>query len=197
MSFIPAGLWNVPNALSLLRLALAPVLLVLAWQQEHSVFLAALIISLVTDIADGKIARWLGQTSELGARLDSWADFATYMSVPLCAHWLRPQLVISEAPWFWAVLASYALPVAVGFFRFGALTSYHTRGAVIAAYLLGGAAVVLFADGPLWPLRVAVVVLVVAELEEIAITLTLRRPVTNVRTLGHARRLRREQAVAP
>lgn len=186
--------WNIPNFLSVSRLVAAPVLLLLAWQHMDRAFLYVLSASLVTDILDGKIARWLGQTSEFGARLDSWADLATYTSVPICATWLRPDLIVTEAPFFWAMVAAYAVPVAIGFAKFGSLTSYHTRGAVVSAYLLGGSAVVLFADGPVWPFRVAAAVLVLAELEEIAITLALLRPATNVKNLRRALALRVEQA---
>jgi hypothetical protein len=49
---------------------------------------------------------------------------------------------------------------------------------------------VLFAGGPALPFRIAACVLVLAELEEIAITATLREWRANVPTLWHARRLR-------
>ena len=64
--------WTLPNALSALRIVLAPVLLALAWTRHEHWFLAVLLISLVSDILDGKLARWLNQCSEWGARLDSW-----------------------------------------------------------------------------------------------------------------------------
>jgi CDP-diacylglycerol--glycerol-3-phosphate 3-phosphatidyltransferase len=185
--------WTAANAVTLSRLALAPVLLLLAYLGLPRAFVAALAVSLATDIADGKLARRLGQASRRGARLDSWADLATYASVPLCAYWLRPDLVHTEALTFWTIVAAFAVPIAYGFAKFGRLTSYHTRGAVIAAYALGGAALVLFAGGPVWPLRVAAAVLVAAELEEIAITAVLPRPVAMVRSLAVALRLRGEE----
>jgi CDP-diacylglycerol--glycerol-3-phosphate 3-phosphatidyltransferase len=66
----------------------------------------------------------------------------------------------------------------------------------VSAYLLGTAAVVLFAHGPHWPFRVAVVVLMVAELEEIAITLVLPEPRSGVRSLGKALEIRRGSKAA-
>ena len=44
---------------------------VLARAGESRSFLALFCVSLITDIADGKLARWLGQASEKGVRLDS------------------------------------------------------------------------------------------------------------------------------
>ena len=91
------ALWTPPNLITLSRLFLAPVLLVLAYAGESTAFLALFCASLVTDIVDGKLARWLGQASEFGARLDSWADFATYTTVPVCAYWLKPEIVLIPA----------------------------------------------------------------------------------------------------
>src|SRR6266436_1619504 len=65
---------TIANGLSVLRIGLAPVLLVLASGGAAHAFTACLALALFTDIADGKIARWLAQTSPLGARLDSRGD---------------------------------------------------------------------------------------------------------------------------
>jgi len=167
----------------------------LAYQEQHAAFLLTLFVSLASDVLDGRLARWLNQSSEFGARLDSWGDFATYTSVPLCAIWLRPDLVASEAPFFWSAVAAYVLPVMFGFWKFGMLTSYHTRGAVISAYLIGISVLIVFAGGPTWPFRLAVLVLVLAELEEVAISAILPSAQTGVPGLGSAIMLRREVLV--
>lgn len=108
------------------------------------------------------------------------------MTVPICAAWLRPDVMQTDALTFWAIVAAYTLPVLYGALKFGTLTSYHTRGAVISAYALGIAAVILFAGGPVWPLRLAALILVCAELEEMAITTVLRAPQSNIKHLGVA-----------
>src|SRR5262249_17525816 len=59
--------WTAPNLVTLSRLALVPVLLVLARAGASRAFLALFCASLITDIVDGKLARWLGQASEKGA----------------------------------------------------------------------------------------------------------------------------------
>ena len=99
-----------------------------------------------------------------GAVLDSWADLATYASLPPSAWWLRPGFVRAEAIFLLVAVASYVAPVAIGFLRYGRLTSYHTRGAKLAAYLGGASALVVFAGGPALPFRLATAVLVLAEL---------------------------------
>jgi CDP-diacylglycerol--glycerol-3-phosphate 3-phosphatidyltransferase len=84
----PEPLVTIPNALSALRLVLAPVLLWLAWTGQHTAFLVTLSASLLSDLVDGWLARRFGQATQLGTLLDSWGDLVTYTSVPLCAWWL-------------------------------------------------------------------------------------------------------------
>ncbi len=188
---------GLPNALSALRLALAPVLLALAWSGAPRAFVGCLALSLATDVVDGKIARRTGQASERGAVLDSWADLATYASLPPSAWWLRPGFVRAEAVFLLVAVASYVAPVAIGFLRYGRLTSYHTRGAKLAAYLGGASALVVFAGGPALPFRLATPVLVLAELEEIAITAVLPAWHANVPSLAQALALRSTLAARP
>jgi phosphatidylglycerophosphate synthase len=181
---------NIANLVTACRIALAPILLLLAWNGMEHLFLVCLVVALVSDIVDGQLARRLNLASELGARLDSWADLLTYCSVPLATYWLRPDLVSTLRVPFVAAVVSYAIPVIIGFLRFRSLTSYHTLMARISAYLLGAAVIVLFAHGPTLPFRIAVCVLVLAELEEIAITLVLPAARANVRSLRKALEIR-------
>lgn len=66
--------WNIPNALSISRLALAAV----AWGLiARSLFTAALVvfsIAAITDALDGFIARLLKQESDIGRQLDPLVD---------------------------------------------------------------------------------------------------------------------------
>ena len=174
---------NVADLLSALRLGLAPVLLALAWTGCGEAFVACLAVSLATDIADGQIARRLGRASLRGAVLDSRADLATYMSLPLAAWWLRPDFVRAERMWLAVAVASYVVPVAIGYAKFGRLTSYHTRLARLSAYAGGASLLVVFAGGPALPFRISTALLVVAEIEEIAITAVLPAWRANVRSL--------------
>lgn len=185
-------LWTVPNLVTLSRLFMVPALIALAHAGAANVFLALLIISALTDAVDGKLARWLGQSSEFGARLDSWADFATYSTLPLCTYWLRPEVVRDEAPYFWLIVFSFVVPKLYGFLKFGKLTSYHTRGTHLIAYVVWIATVLMFAGVSIWPFRLAAFFILIPKLEELAITTVLPRPVTMVRSLPRALEIRRE-----
>jgi CDP-diacylglycerol--glycerol-3-phosphate 3-phosphatidyltransferase len=185
------SLCTIPNALSGFRLASVPVLLALAWGDYGKVFLVLLVCALLTDIADGYLARRLHQKSELGARLI--VDFALYISIPLSAWWLWPELIVREAPYVTVVLASLVLPILIGFAKFQRLTSYHTWGAKLSAVLMGCSTLLLFAGGPAYPFHFSVAVLVVTQIEEIAITLVLPIWRSNVPSLVHALRNAREE----
>jgi CDP-diacylglycerol--glycerol-3-phosphate 3-phosphatidyltransferase len=68
---------TVPTMLTLLRIALVPVLVVFFYLPYHWSNMACVVIfvlAAITDIADGVIARKTGQTSRFGAFLDPVAD---------------------------------------------------------------------------------------------------------------------------
>ena len=181
---------NVPNLLSAVRIALAPILLALGWEGAARAFVIVLGVALATDIVDGKVARALGQTSELGARLDSAGDLLLFLVVPICGFWLRPDFVRAELAWFLTAVAAAVVPNIAGVCRYGRTTSYHTRGAKLSAYLLGASVFVVFADGPAWPFRLATAAFVLAEIEELAITSVLTEWRANVPSLRDALALR-------
>jgi CDP-diacylglycerol--glycerol-3-phosphate 3-phosphatidyltransferase len=188
-------LLTIPNALSALRLVLAPVLIWLAWTGQHTAFLVTLSVSLLSDLSDGWFARRFDQATHLGTLLDSYGDFATYMTVPLCAWWLWPDLIRREAWYAAAIVAAYVFPIVLGYLKYGRLTAYHTYGAKLSAVVVGASALALFAGGPPLPFRIATWVLVLAELEEIAITTILPEWRANVPSILHARRLLKSEAL--
>ena len=69
--------YNIPNLLTLLRIALIPVFVVLFYLPYDWIHLATTLVfalAAVTDWFDGYLARRLGQTSAFGAFLDPVAD---------------------------------------------------------------------------------------------------------------------------
>ncbi|MGH6636654.1 MAG: CDP-alcohol phosphatidyltransferase family protein [Gammaproteobacteria bacterium] len=177
---------QLANSITGLRFVCAPVLLWLAWNGYALSFLALLGTVFMTDAADGFIARKFRLESELGAKLDSAADWVIYSVIPIAAWWLWPELVKRELFFVALVIVSYTVPVAWGLIKFGVFTSYHTRSVKLAAGLMGLTVILFFAGGPAWPFRVAAVMCVIAALEEIAITAVLRKQKRNIPSLWHA-----------
>ena len=81
---------TIPNILSISRLILIPAMVIPAYYIDSEpdarlIFLIMFIIIGVTDKLDGTLARYLNQTTALGAKLDTIADMVFY---PLIALWL-------------------------------------------------------------------------------------------------------------
>ncbi len=86
---LPNRVWTLPNALSVLRLLGVPVFLWLLLGPEADGWaVAVLMLSGFSDWLDGKLARWLDQSSKLGALLDPAAD-RLYIVCTLVALALR------------------------------------------------------------------------------------------------------------
>ena len=181
---------RIPNGLSLLRLGLAPVLLLLAWLGQADAFLAVLITAFATDAADGFLARRLGVASERGAWLDSRADLVTWCALVPSVWLLRPDFVEAELGWISLAATGLVAACVVAFVKFGRLPSYHTWGAKLAAITLAGALIAVLAGAPAWPLQLATGIAFLSQVEEIAISFVLERPLTDVPSVWHAAKLR-------
>jgi len=68
--------FNLPNVITLLRLAAVPVVAWLILQQRWDAACWLFLAAAVSDGIDGMLARWLNQLTQLGAALDSIADKA-------------------------------------------------------------------------------------------------------------------------
>jgi cardiolipin synthase len=102
------GWLTVPNLLSVLRLAGVPLFLWLLLGPEADLWaFAVLAASGVSDWLDGKLARWLDQTSPLGALLDPVAD-RLYIFATLAGFVARAII-----PW-WAAAALLGRDLLVG-----------------------------------------------------------------------------------
>lgn len=176
---------NIPNILSSFRLIIAPVLVLIAWQGKSSLFLSVLALSLLSDAFDGFIARRFRITSKIGAKLDSWGDFITYLTVALCAWKLWPEVLQREAFFVAAGISLYMLPIIAGFIKFKRLPCYHTWGAKAQAVLMCIAIYVLLITGIARPFQFAVILQLFVSLEEIAITLWLKERRQNIPSFWH------------
>jgi CDP-diacylglycerol--glycerol-3-phosphate 3-phosphatidyltransferase len=106
---LPERIWTLPNALSVLRLLGVPLFLWLLLGPEADGWaVVVLMLSGVTDWADGALARRLGQYSRLGALLDPAAD-RLYIVATLIAFVLRDVVPF----WVVAVLVGRELVLGV------------------------------------------------------------------------------------
>lgn len=177
---------NIPNSLSLFRILAAPFLLLCGWLEMPTLFFVLFGLMLLSDVLDGFIARMLDQCSEEGARLDSYGDILTYLSTPLAAYWLWPELIKAEFYYMIAAIIIFILPAFFAFAKFGKLASYHTWITKISAVLMSAGVVMLLGFEKPLLFHIAIYFLVLEMLENIAITIILPKPKSNIPSLWHA-----------
>jgi len=90
--------FNLPNVITLLRLAAVPVVGWLILQQRWDAACWLFLAAAVSDAIDGLLARWLKQMTQLGAALDSVADKALGLVTLV-------MLTLEEAVPMWVTLA--------------------------------------------------------------------------------------------
>ena len=138
---------NVPNAISFYRLAMFPVILVLAVLGVEKWFVILFCINLVSDIIDGFLARKLNLVTRFGAALDNLADMGTYVLALLGLFLFKWDDIKPHAWLLYLFLAIFAISYLVAFIRFGKIPGLHLYGGVIAGYLQGLFFFVLFVWG--------------------------------------------------
>ena len=124
---------TIPNILSISRLVLIPAMLIPSFligdeTLARKVFLIMFILIGVTDKLDGTLARYLNQTSSLGAKLDTMADMVFY---PFIALWLyRFESTVVGEWWIlvYILLGLFFLKMILGKVKFGEIPSFHTIG---------------------------------------------------------------------
>jgi CDP-diacylglycerol--glycerol-3-phosphate 3-phosphatidyltransferase/cardiolipin synthase len=97
--------WNLPNALTWLRILMIPAIIILFYALPYPwadpAACAAFALAGITDSLDGYYARKLGQTSRLGAFLDPVADKLIVAAALI--------LIVSRDPRWFLVLASIVI----------------------------------------------------------------------------------------
>jgi CDP-diacylglycerol--glycerol-3-phosphate 3-phosphatidyltransferase len=185
-------LLTIPNVLTVIRLLGSLGLVGLALAQESGLFLTLFLVLGLTDWVDGQLAVWLDQCTTLGARLDSIADVTMYTALVYGAVVLKGEDLQGEWPYIVAALGSYPATVVAAQLKFRRHPSYHTRAAKTSGVLIWLAAIALFTNWSLWPLRIALWAVVLTNVEMLLITLALRRWQADVPSVLHAWRAARE-----
>jgi CDP-diacylglycerol--glycerol-3-phosphate 3-phosphatidyltransferase len=192
-----AKLVNLPNALTVLRLAVVPVFAVLLLQDHGSDdagrYWATLVFTLaiITDRYDGMIARRTGQVTEFGKLADPIADKA------LTGTALVGLSVLGLLPW-WVTLVILVREVGVTLLRFwvirhGVIASSRggklktvVQALAIGLYLLPLTG--LLASARWWVMAFALLLTVITGIDYVYRALTLRRTSARAMRAAAARR---------
>lgn len=134
-------IFTIPNVLSLLRLAMVPVVVVLLLLEFDVAAVVVFVLAAVTDFLDGQIARRTRPT-RLGKILDPVADRVMLSSsaVVLAFRDLLPV-------WAVAILVGRDLLALAGGLVFGGRVSVNPVGKAATAVLMAAVALVIFSPG--------------------------------------------------
>jgi phosphatidylglycerophosphate synthase len=183
---------RLPLLLTLLRALLAPLLVWLALDRPSPVaFGVCLTAAFLSDVSDGIVARRLGVATPNLRRLDSFADSLFYLAAVFAVWHLDPEAILNRTL---ALLALATLEIgryALDWVKFGREASYHMWSSKlwgIALFACFFDLLVLGHDGIV--VDVAICLGIAADLEGMAISLTLKRWQSDVPSLFHAIRIR-------
>ncbi len=165
---------HTPNVISIARLCATAVLLFAAQRHDIELFKWLLLACLLSDIADGLIARAFHITSKLGAALDSAADMLT-MLIGLYGVFVFQRAFVEEHSTGVQVIAVfYFAEIIAALIRYGKLSSFHTLLDRIAAYAGGIFAMSLFLWGYQdWLFQLTVLIYVASLTEELILIFIL------------------------
>ncbi|MET9293575.1 CDP-diacylglycerol--glycerol-3-phosphate 3-phosphatidyltransferase [Streptomyces sp. NPDC003077] len=179
-----AGLWNIANVLTMVRLLLVPAFVLLLMHGDgydpmwRSFAWAAFAIAMITDVFDGHLARQYNLVTDFGKIADPIADKAIMASGLICLS------VLDDLPW-WVTAVILFRELGITLMRFwvikhGVIPA--SRGGKIKTLAQGTAVgmYVLALNGALatfrwWVMAVAVVLTVVTGLDYVRQAVVLRR----------------------
>jgi cardiolipin synthase (CMP-forming) len=131
------SLFSIPNILSFYRILTFPLVLYFALTERELVFFILLVISLITDVLDGYLARRLKLETEFGAKLDALADIGMYILAIIGVICFKGEELKPYLPSFYTFLGVFILPKIIAFARFRSFPSLHLYTSKIGGYLQG------------------------------------------------------------
>jgi phosphatidylglycerophosphate synthase len=139
---------TIPNRITLVRIALIPILWTLFFLRMPLFIGIGLIVAYVTDKLDGFLARLLNQKSKLGDQLDSFADHLLFPSIVFWLVILRPAVYRNNRILGLVTLCAYLITIAIGLIRSGRFGGVHLLFAKLLGLVGYAFAVVTLLLGP-------------------------------------------------
>ncbi len=125
----------IPNALTLMALCSGLTAIRFCLQERWEVAVVAVLVAMLLDGLDGRIARLMGATSELGAQLDSLSDVIAFGVTPALMIFLW---TLSDAGGIgWAACLVYAACCALRLARFNTALGEETPTPLASRYFVG------------------------------------------------------------
>lgn len=175
---------TIPNLISFYRLLVFPLILYFAIAGKETLFAAFLVINLLSDAIDGFIARRFKMETELGARLDSFADNLTYVLVFIGIFVFKLEDFMPHIVSLLIFIGSLLFTVFFSLLRFRKFPSFHLYITKIGGYIQGAFFICLFTIGFVTPFYYFVICWgILGAIEHIAIQLSITEMRSNVKGL--------------
>lgn len=191
----------LPNLITLLALCAGVTAIRMGVEGRYELAVAAIILAIVLDALDGRIARLLKGTSRFGAELDSLADFVNFGVAPAMLIYLWSLHALRSLGWI--VALGLAICCALRLARFNVALDEADRPSFMVNYFTGvpapaGAGLALL---PMYlsflglvPNGAAAAPFILPYIAGIAILMVSQLPTFSGKTLG--RRVRRDMVLA-
>ncbi|GAB4224152.1 MAG: CDP-diacylglycerol--serine O-phosphatidyltransferase [Kiloniellaceae bacterium] len=125
----------IPNALTLMALCSGLTAIRFCLQERWEAAVVAVLVAMLLDGLDGRIARLMGSTSELGAQLDSLSDVIAFGVTPAVMIYLW---TLSDAGGIgWAACLVYAACCALRLARFNTALGEEAPTPLASRYFVG------------------------------------------------------------
>lgn len=178
------GILTVPNMLGFYRLLMFPLILWFAISGRESLFAVFFVINLLTDVADGIIARRFNMESEFGARLDSFADNFNYILAFIGIYLFKLDDFMPHLTSFLIFIGFLLLTIVVALLKFGRLPSFHLYMTKIGGYIQGAFFICLFTIGFITPFFYFMIIWgILGAIEHIVIQMVIPEMRSNVKGL--------------
>lgn len=175
---------NIAECLAMWRVVSFPIILVLIVLDARNLTAWCYMIFFSTDILDGVFAKLFNMESERRARLDTLGDVLYLLTgtfgyyVFETAHFRESLLLIA------LVFGAYLLQLGLSMHKWGTPSTYHTWLAKITAFVQVTFLVSTLFFAPYWLLfYLTIGISLLDALEDIAITLLLRKRISHIRGL--------------
>lgn len=177
-------LLTIPNLITLYRLVIDPVILWFIIADKEILFSVFLIINLLSDALDGFLARKLKQETEIGAKLDGFADNFTYVLAFIGIFVFKMDDIRPHLISFTVMITMLVSTVIVSLIKFRKFPSYHLYTTKAGGYIEGGFFICLFTIGFITPYYYLVVAwAIMGAIEAITINLMIPEMRSNIKGL--------------
>jgi CDP-diacylglycerol--glycerol-3-phosphate 3-phosphatidyltransferase len=162
--------YNIADWFSFYRVASGPFLILLIILDQRSLFTWLLLVSYLTDMIDGFLARQLEIASARGSQLDSFGDQVTLVIGLIGLYFFENEFIIQNSILIGIAFLPYIVQMIIAFIKYRKATAFHTYLAKLSAITQAVFILWLLFFGPVyWLFYFMIIIGLLETIEEIAL----------------------------